>query len=162
MKTEKKGKQLFSPVLPDFWNIVPFWKATTRLFLLIRATCSWIWAWSTGEMMIGENETTQRKTYPSAPLPATNLTWTDLNWTKPFAVISWPLTWTYITYNDLVGVSQRTVCASIMKTTWSMLFRKTVAFYCKNFTKYITALCGHNADYFSVLNLTVHMVTNRL
>jgi hypothetical protein len=98
-RLKKKGKLLFSPVFPNFWNSIPFWKAT-RLFLLIRATFSWIWAWRTGEMMIGENQTTQRKTYPSASLPATNLTWTGLNWTYPSAVISWLLTRTYIIYND--------------------------------------------------------------
>lgn len=42
LKTEKKKQKCFS------LQCIPFWKAT-RLFLLIRATCSWIWVCSTGE-----------------------------------------------------------------------------------------------------------------
>jgi len=34
-----------------------------------------------------------------------------------------------------------------------MLYRETVAVNCKNQTKYISAMCGHNAEFF-VLNFT--------
>jgi hypothetical protein len=46
----------------------------------------------------------------------------------------------------------------ITKPNWLVLFRETIA-ACKNRTKHINALYGHNAEVFLVVKRVVHKVT---
>jgi hypothetical protein len=66
-----------------------------------------------------------------------------------------------IIFKISVCTSQETHYVSVTKPNWLVLFRETVAVYCKNHTEHTDILCGQSAD-FSVVNLVVHIVTTEL
>jgi hypothetical protein len=69
-----------------------------------------------------------------------------------------------------VRTSQETRYVSATETNRLMLFRKTVAVYCKNHTEHINTLCGRKEEFFSVKSLSTseptlwlhHAVLSRL
>jgi hypothetical protein len=51
-------------------------------------------------------------------------------------------------YKNSVRTSEETQYISATETNRLMLFRETVAVYCKNYTEHINTLCGQNAQIF--------------
>jgi hypothetical protein len=69
-------------MLPDSRKSIVVWKVPRRcpFLLLIRATCRWRRVWSTGGMILTEeNRRTCRNACPNATLPTINLTCTGLD-----------------------------------------------------------------------------------
>lgn len=61
-----------------------------------------------------------------------------------------------------VCTSQGTHFLSATKTTWSMLFRETVAVYCENHTKCLNTLCVHIEEFQYVKAGDIYIVTTKL
>jgi hypothetical protein len=83
LKTQKKNWQcaLLYPMLKGFRKNLAFCKVFRflPLVLLIRATCGWTWVWSIDGMILKDGNWRARgKTYPTATLSTTDLTWADL------------------------------------------------------------------------------------
>jgi hypothetical protein len=53
-------------------------------------------------------------------------------------------------YTNAIRASQDTCFVSATLVNRLMLFRKTIAVCCKNYTQHTNTLCGHNAEFWSV------------
>ena len=134
------------PILLDFQQNIAFLESSqvSPVYPSVTVTCKWQRAWSVGGIICAENSrSTRRKSYFSAALPTTNLTWTGPERTRVSTVkarrlTTWSTTrWqklklTYIIHKVSVRIPQRTVCF-ITKAHQLLLY----IVYCKNRKEHI-------------------------
>ena len=82
LQTDFKGKKKWKYFLPNAprypkQHCILDSSWASQLFLLVRATCVWLWVWNMGGMLLtGVTRSNWRKFCASATLSITNFTWT--------------------------------------------------------------------------------------